>query len=605
MRKTIGFIILILLLVPFGLGEARSYEYTDLEISLTIDAQGTIHVMEQRTVRFQGAFTGMYQWIPTTGGIEVRDIRLSEGGADYKRLDQSSPGPAGTFFVRYEPEEVYIDWSFEAVDETRTFRLSYVIDNAIIVHSDTAELYLQFVGKQWEQEHQVVSVELNLPPGASKEEIRAWGHGPLSGTVQIVSGEQVVWKVSPLPAQTFLEGRVTFPPQLVPGASRFSGRDGLSSIIDEETKWAAKSNRLRQLNLWDKILGLVVVVGGIYIAVLYWSKYGKEFTPDFSGEYYRELPAPYPPAELGVLYRKVQTTSADLTATLLDLARKGYLTIAEVSKAEKGRRKKSETADFKFVPSSVDERQMDALNSYEKKLLHFLFEEVGDGEVTLEEIQAFAKKNRRQFAEFWSDWTETVSTAAEEKCFFDKEAAKKLRWLLLPGIGGLVLAVASFVSGMIISGAALVIVGFVLIITGVGFNRRSPQGSTQYAQWKGFRKFLQDFSQLEHYTVPSLIVWEHYLVYAVTLGVAEKVMQQLEIVFPNFEDDGYVFGYQWYMYHHVGSIHHLSTMPTTMERGFQQSVSTATGQTSSGSGAGGGFSGGGGGGFGGGGGGVR
>ena len=145
MRKTIGLIILVLLLVPAGLGEARNYEFTDLHIHLTVDRQGAVHVVENRTMRFHGTFTGMYQWVSTTGGIKVRDIRLSEGETDYALLEQSSPGPADTFFVRYEPDQVYIDWSFEAVDETRTFTLSYVLDNVILVHSDAAELYLQFV----------------------------------------------------------------------------------------------------------------------------------------------------------------------------------------------------------------------------------------------------------------------------------------------------------------------------------------------------------------------------------------------------------------------------------------------------------------------------
>ena len=179
------------------------------------------------------------------------------------------------------------------MDETRTFTLSYVLEDVILVHSDAAELYLQFVGRQWEQEHQAVSVELNVPPGASKEEIRAWGHGPLSGIVKVLSGEQVVWEVSPLPGNTFLEGRVTFPPQLVPGAVRYSGTEGLPSIIAEEEKWAAESNRLRQLNFWDKIAGFIVAVSGIGIAIWYWSRYGREFLPTFQ-VVLSELPASYP-----------------------------------------------------------------------------------------------------------------------------------------------------------------------------------------------------------------------------------------------------------------------------------------------------------------------
>lgn len=116
------------------------------------------------------------------------------------------------------------------------------------------------------------------------------------------------------------------------------------------------------------------------------------------------------------------------------------------------------------------------------------------------------------------------------------------------------------------------------------------------------------FSELDRHEVPSLIIWEHYLVYAVTLGVAQQVIKQLEIVFPNLEDQNYRFGYGWY-YYHLGSANSLnqglSSLTTKIEQSFTQSIQAAVGQTSSGSGMGGSFSGGGGGGFGGGGGGAR
>ncbi|MGE5594125.1 MAG: DUF2207 family protein [Betaproteobacteria bacterium] len=62
--------------------------------------------------------------------------------------------------------------------------------------------------------------------------------------------------------------------------------------------------------------------------------------------------------------------------------------------------------------------------------------------------------------------------------------------------------------------------------------RRSKRGQTEFAMWRAFRKFLLDFSSLHDAPVPSLRLWEHYLVYAVTLGVARQVIDQLKLVFP-------------------------------------------------------------------------
>ena len=63
---------------------------------------------------------------------------------------------------------------------------------------------------------------------------RVWGHGPLHGNVSKEGANRVVWEIEDLPRRTFLEGRVTFPAQLVPEAANLSGREGLPGILAEE-----------------------------------------------------------------------------------------------------------------------------------------------------------------------------------------------------------------------------------------------------------------------------------------------------------------------------------------------------------------------------------
>ena len=42
------------------------------------------------------------------------------------------------------------------------------------------------------------------------------------------------------------------------------------------------------------------------------------------------------------------------------------------------------------------------------------------------------------------------------------------------------------------------------------------------------------------------MVWEHYLVYAVALGVAKQVMKQLMVVYPQVQDHTYLAGSAWF-----------------------------------------------------------
>lgn len=55
----------------------------------------------------------------------------------------------------------------------------------------------------------------------------------------------------------------------------------------------------------------------------------------FTGEYFRDLPANYTPAELSVLWNFDKIKAQDITATILDLARRKFLRIDEETTEEK------------------------------------------------------------------------------------------------------------------------------------------------------------------------------------------------------------------------------------------------------------------------------
>ena len=150
--------------------------------------------------------------------------------------------------------------------------------------------------------------------------------------------------------------------------------------------------------------------------------------------------------------------------------------------------------------------------------------------------------------------------------------------------------------------------GVLLLILSALMNRRSQRGATEMRMWQAFRKFLLDFSSLDEATIPSLAVWEHYLVYAVTLGVAKEVISQLPIVFAELRDDPSRFGRTWLILSTLDSapaqaFDRLSSLTSTMNQVMVQAIAQSS--QSSGAGRGGGFSIGGGGGGGGTGGGAR
>lgn len=604
-------LVAVCLIIAPRVSAERDYHFPRLIIEAAVWEDGTLEVVEVRTAKFTGTYTGMYQWIDLSGGIEITDVQVGEPDAAYEYNPAHDIGPPGTYFAEGRGSEFYIDWSFVAADEERTFVISYLVHNAVLVHEDVAELYYQFVGDGWEKGVHEVVITLHLPQGAAAQDIRAWGHGPVNGTVEIADGQTVRWTVQGLKAKTMVEGRVVFPPHLITSGGRRTGQIALPEILAEEERGAAETNRQRLKARVDLAASLVVGAVTLLGTILLWRRYGKAHRPDFTGEYFRELPGDYTPAELGVLWNWESVGSREFSATLLDLARRGVIRITEEALDRRGiLRSKGETS-YRF---SLAQGKA-SLKPHEQAVLDLLFvyiwQGVKDGgetpAVTLADVEEYAKKNKRAFREFWLGWQELVKLAAAEHNFFETAPGEVRSTLFLGGVGALLVGIASFIFNWWFSGAALMGAALILPILGFALRRRTVRGHNDYVRWQAFRRFLLHFSELPRREVPALVIWEHYLVYAVALGVARQVIKQLEIVFPNLEEGEYRFGWGWY-YYHLGTSRGpmgLTDLTSSVESTFARSIQLATGQSASGSGLGGGFSGGGGGGFGGGGGGAR
>ena len=56
---------------------------------------------------------------------------------------------------------------------------------------------------------------------------------------------------------------------------------------------------------------------------------------------------------------------------------------------------------------------------------------------------------------------------------------------------------------------------------------RTAEGAQRASEWKAFERKLRDFSQMEDAPAGHLILWERYLVYAVALGVSQRLAHGL------------------------------------------------------------------------------
>ncbi len=583
----------------------RSLEIQQVNIQAEIFSDGTMAVQETRTIRFNGQYNGFFQNLRMDPGVKITDVQVFEEDTPFTYNPGSDYGPPGTYLVRPEDNNLHVDWSIDAYNETRTYLLSYVVHNQVMLHDDVAEINYQFIGDETEVPQSNISITLKLPESSSLEDLRAWGHGPLDGNVILVNHREVNWTLDQLPPRTFLEGRVVFSPNSILNPDLQTGKIALESILSEEQSLADQANRWRMLNRADWIAAPLILLGTLVTSFVFRRRYSKPFPTNFRGDYYRELPQKYSPAELGVLIRNNKPNSTDFTATVIDLAHRGFIRLEQQSIDHSGFLKRFKKDQFTFIATL---QPHDApLKTPEKSVLDFLFKEVStDGkEVAFDEIESFAKKNPTHFKGFWDMWIEYVKLTADEHRFFDDTNKKPiLKGVLISFMLIVIGIIAALVVSLRISAFALVLSGILAIVVFGTIRRRSPNGEEDYVRWMAFKKFLLHFSEMKRHELPSLIIWEHYMVYAITLGVAKEVIKQLQVVYPNMTENNRPFGYGWY-YYGLHATHATTSLGNSFEgltNNINHSITTALSSISSGSGKGGGFSGGGG--FGGGGGGV-
>ncbi len=614
-------VFLVLLTICFAkpvFADSRHLEIREVIIEAGILADGSMDVIERRSYYFGGGtFYGAHQDFDFFGGISYHNVKVAEEGVTYEYVEEFPTERPGTYSVKAYDDHFTLDYSFEAHNELKTFIISYNVADVVLSHNDIAELNHKFIGDRWDYGTGYAKVSLTLPSGASDGELLAWGYGSLHGKVQVIDTETVTWEASNLDANSYLEGRVLFPLQLVPEATNFTGKNAKNSIILRQKIWAALTNAERLLYAyeWFTPLALLLLILLYVFAV---TKRTRKIKNTFPGDYYRELPGDYSPAETGYLLRQGKTESKDFTATIMDLARRKYISIEEVPVS--GGRQNSDETDFRL--KRLEKKK--GLTPHEERVLGFLFDLVayenrksGNNFLCFSDITKFAKDNKVNTSAFMGSWKNDIEKQVIERGFFT-DGMNGLQKL------GILLAVVFFVGGLFtvsltdlnVAGFSLMGGAIILFLAMILMKLTySVEGGEQASKWQAFKRFLLHFSDMDKSTIPSLVIWEHYLVYAAALGITKEVLRQLELVFPHIDDEPTEMGLNWKnlrMENKAGFMGGFEKIDSSLSAAANsRAKSDTTGSSSdsssysSGSGTGGGFSRGGGSGSGGGGGGFR
>ena len=565
----------------------RSFKITDYNARVEILKNGDIRVREFFSYSFDGSFNGIIRSIGTRGSDGFAYFKASEYYPTEKELKvtQNKKGDMFTYRI-YD----------ESNNENKVFLLEYQLKNTATKYNDTAEFYWKFFDKTNTSPIGHVKIKLEFSETVLPGDMKVFGHGASSGMVSIEDDGKVIYEVNRLSSGEMVEARILFPVNLVSESNKIVRENKYAEIMAEEISWANKTNRQNSINVLGFLLAPLLLLFNIFFAIRVYYKYDKELKADVDMEYYRELPGDITPAVLSKLMSIQGVGTKDILATLMDLVRKKYLKVEEIPT---GRKK-----DYRFTrlePETIN------LKKHESQLIHWLFYSIGDGKsIALKEIKDYAKASLTQlsFQSNYRKWIKAVGKEFKKYNYFgqSKESIKvTLKTILIEFAVIILLALLGLLFGgqwfaFFPAFFMVIFTGPILIVYGAILKKKTRLGINEYTKWRAFKRFLLHFSNMKDYEIPSIAVWEHYLVYAISLGVAEKVISRLKVVLGNQDISFRNSTYLYAMTDRSGNLN------SGMFKSFNKSFSSAfVSASSSSSGGGGGFSSGGGGGGGGGG----
>lgn len=586
--------ILVLSLLLFTTIFGRTvYEIERLDIVANIERDGSLEV-EERVIYDIGKINGILYNIDALGYGKFTDLQIFyEDDGEFKQARNNTAPSEGNFTVSVDDGLYKIKLYAPSQNERKEFIFRYNLTRGVTVYRDIAQLNRKMVGKEWQNSIGNISVTVNLPENVKKDDIYAFGHGPLTGNIEILDGKSVRYTLNDYRPGEFLEVNLLFPKNILTSFNPLlmKNKSALKEILDMEGKLAKEANDARKRAIIGFYLGRVVLVLAVawwlFLVVFIYLKNSKRYKVENEyGEYFRELPDDYSPSIAGTLVsRNLYPSGRELFAMLLDLVRKGHLRLEEGEK----------------TTTLILQESGKPLSEEEKFILNWYIRELGDGEkIILESVEASIKGRggAKEFNRNYERWRTIVySDMLEKNLKMDKRDKFSTSLGIFTGIayfigGGML--VVYFQSELFI---LMILLGFILLPYTFSRKRASLEKEKAISRWEAFKKFLVDYSNLEEAKLASIELWEHYFVYAVALGVAEKVAKGYSKIMSKKGEESTIIGGRGYRNNSLMNMYLYSHAFRSMERNTsfvaQRAMeSVARSSRSSARGRGGGFSGG-------------
>jgi uncharacterized membrane protein YgcG len=507
------------LAVPSALAQTQSLYWERFDVNIAVQTNGDLRVQETQVINFtSGVFHEGFAEISTANTDGITDVTVSENGQAYRFVGSSSNLSKGEYSIEpILPDSsgiINVTWGIGATrNQTRTFVLAYTAHGVIRRYAAGNEFQWNAISpSKHDYEIRASTETIDLPAGATLSKADYLVPPGFSGVPMEIS--QTADKLS----ASWVATRAIAPSEGVQIVVQFAANTvggaapTWQAAFDKQKAW--DDNVRPWLDLGLGTLGLLVLLGGPAVLYLLWYLRGRDPQIDAVPEYITAPPAGLLPGIAGTLVDE-KADVQDIIATLMDLARRGYLVIEE----------SSETSAFRLVSKeftlrqTLESKRLEDLADFERQLYTAVFQ--NRPSVKMRDL------NQRFYSNIPGLQQALYNSSVKMGYFSASPSSVRSQYGCLGGfllvaaiVGGIALAIAfsDFTSTLLCPFMAAAVVSIILMWLGQHMPVKSRQGAEAAALSKAFKNYL---TNLEKYAKPEQVTeqFDKYLPFAIAFGL--------------------------------------------------------------------------------------
>lgn len=435
----------------------------------------------------------------------------------------------------------------------KTIEISYTLSNLMLQYVDCDGLYYKFVSDDNTMYINNFYAKVNFFQPVNEDSVAIWTHidtGSAANYLDTNGYNYVEYKGEDIAEEMYVETRILFKDDIY--LSSKLNEDTFDKIVAQENAWKeAHFKEVEKINTMKTIDYVVmgIIIAAIIALVVFFIYKRRPYVDHNAPEYIRDIPTGYTAGEAEPIYEYYdhKTDVADgISATIMDLFRREYINIKE------GEKKKQAVITINRTDVETlfdaDLNVVSGLAPHERTIFELLktVAQYYGGEFTMKEMERYADK----YSERVGKIIKTYEKQAKEKtvnvgCYPGKKDKLKANYTK----GATMLAIAGFIVLMftyVLSDGLWTFAGtFIACIIGaialgiVASRKKAPltrYGQQEHNKMVAFARFMTDFSKMDEHTIPELVMWEEYMVFATAFGIADEVSKQLEIKYPKYTE---------------------------------------------------------------------